>query len=117
MALAHHEPKYAAEPPEDMADFDTPSKRTEPRVPFGTLLERGLIEPGTRLFDTRKRFFAKVRADGTLITGDFKGSIHQVGAFVQKAPTCNGWQYWYVEKWGKLVPIDLYRQKIRAELH
>ena len=92
-------------------------KREQPRIPFGWLLERGLLEPGQVLTDSRRRHSARVRADGTLITGDFKGSIHQVGAFVQKAPACNGWQYWYVEKWGKLVPIDLYRQKIRAELH
>ena len=92
-------------------------KREQSRIPFGWLLERGLLEPGQVLTDSRRRHSARVRADGTLITGDFKGSIHQVGAFVQKAPTCNGWQYWYVEKWGKLVPIDLYRQKIRAELH
>jgi len=92
-------------------------KREQPRIPFGWLLERGLLEPGQVLTDSRRRHSARVRADGTLTTGEFKGSIHQVGAFVQKAPACNGWQYWYAEKLGKLVPIDLYRQKIRAELH
>ena len=60
---------------------------------------------------------ARVRADGTLISADFKGSIHQVGAFVQKAPACNGWQFWHAEVKGKLVVIDVYRQKLRAELH
>ncbi len=57
-----------SERPADMANFNIPQKRTEPRVPFGTLLECGLIAPGTKLFDTRRRFFAKVRADGTLIS-------------------------------------------------
>lgn len=92
-------------------------KREQPRIPFGWLLERGLLKPGQVLTDNRRRHSARIRADGTLITGDFRGSIHQVGAFVQKAPACNGWQFWCVERRGELVPIDLYRQKIRAELH
>jgi modification methylase len=85
-------------------------------VPFGTLVERGLLEPGTVLVSHNRRWRAKVRADGSLITSDFKGSIHQVGAHVQGAPACNGWQFWCVDVEGKLVPIDLLRQKIRAEL-
>ena len=105
-------------PVEDADDLVTPARRTEPRVPFGTLLERGLLQPGQALVDQRRRHVARVRADGTLTTRDFRGSIHQVGAHVQKAPACNGWRFWYVEdKKGELVPIDLYRQKIRAELH
>ena len=96
---------------------DTPARRTEPRVPFGWLLERGLLTPGTKLYDTGRRHAAKVRADGTLMTGDFRGSIHQAGAHVQKAPSCNGWQFWHIEHKGKLVPIDILRQKVRAELH
>ena len=75
-----------SERPADMANFNIPQKRTEPRVPFGTLLECGLIAPGTKLFDTRKRFFAKVRADGTLIAKGRHGSIHKVGAEVQGHP-------------------------------
>ncbi len=93
------------------------SKRSLPRVPFGTVVERGFIRPGTVLTDPRGRYSAKVRADGTLVTSDFKGSIHQVGAFVQKAPACNGWQFWCTEVKGKLVSIDVYREKIRAELN
>lgn len=95
----------------------TPSKRTEPRIPFGWLIERGLLEPGTVLFDTRKRHRAKVRADGSIISSDHRGSIHSVGAAVQNAPSCNGWQFWHIEKKGALIPIDVLRQKVRAELH
>ena len=95
----------------------TPSKRDQPRIPFGWLLERGLLEAGQTLTDHRGRHSARVRADGTLITDGFRGSIHQVGAYVQKAPACNGWQFWYVERQGERVPIDIYRQKLRAELH
>ncbi|MEQ8666801.1 MAG: site-specific DNA-methyltransferase [Rhodospirillales bacterium] len=96
---------------------DAPARRTAPRVPFGWLLERGLVSPGTKLYDNRRTHAARVRADGTLMTGDFRGSIHQAGAYVQKAPSCNGWQFWHIEQKGKLVPIDILRQKIRSELH
>jgi len=36
---------------------------------------------------------------------------------VQGAPACNGWQFWYFDREGELVPIDILRQKVRAELH
>jgi len=95
----------------------TQSKRSEPRVAFGSLVERGLIEPGTVLYDSKKRYAAKVRTDGTLISQSVKGSIHQVGAGVQGAPACNGWTFWHVENKGDLHSIDLFRQQVRAELH
>jgi modification methylase len=95
----------------------TPGKRDEPRIPFGWLVERGYLSPGTLLTSVNRRWTAKVRADGTLIAADCRGSIHQVGAQVQGAPACNGWEFWYFEVEGKLVPINLLRQKLRAELH
>ena len=95
----------------------TPAKRDEPRIPFGWLVERGYLSPGTLLTSANRRWTAKVRADGTLISADCRGSIHQVGAHVQGAPACNGWEFWYLEVEGRLVPIDLLRQKLRAELH
>jgi len=103
-------------PVDDLELVDVPSKREQPRVPFGWLIERGLLEPGTLLYGPGRRWTAKVRADGTLITADFKGSIHQVGAHVQGAPACNGWQFWCLDVEGTLVPIDLLRQQIRAEM-
>jgi modification methylase len=104
-------------PVDDPALLETPSKRSQPRVPFGWLVERGLLEPGTRLYGPGRRWTAKVRADGTLISADFKGSIHQVGARVQGAPACNGWTFWNLDVEGRLVPIDLLRQKLRAQLN
>ena len=95
----------------------TPTKREQPRVPFGWAVERGLLTPGDVLCDTRRRYTARVAADGTLATNDFRGSIHKVGAYVQKAPACNGWQFWCKEVKGELVPIDVCRQQIRAEMH
>jgi modification methylase len=91
------------------------SKRTEPRVAFGVLIERGMLRPGEMLVSPRGKM-AKVRADGTLIGDDVKGSIHQVGAHLEGAPSCNGWTYWHFKRDGKQVPIDLLRQQIRAEM-
>jgi modification methylase len=94
----------------------TKSKRAEPRVPFGAIVERGLIAPGTRLFDARGRLAARVRADGTLTARDADGSIHKIGAHVQGADACNGWTFWHFETTGGLRPIDLLRQQVRAEM-
>ncbi|MBW7837546.1 MAG: site-specific DNA-methyltransferase [Sphingomonadales bacterium] len=94
-----------------------PTKRTEPRIPFGAVVERGLLSPGAVLYDPSRRFAARVRADGTLIAERARGSIHQVGAELMGAPSCNGWTFWHFEVKGKLVPIDLLRQQLRSELH
>ncbi len=94
----------------------TKSKRAEPRIPFGTIVADGLLRPGDRLYDQRRRYAAKIRADGTIITGDAKGSIHQVGAHVQGAPSCNGWTFWHFEAEGTLVPIDVLRARVRATM-
>ena len=91
------------------------SKRAEPRVPFGQLVERGMLRPGEALYSPRGKI-AKVRADGTLIGDDVKGSIHQVGAHLEGAPSCNGWTYWCFKRDGQTVPIDVLRQQIRAEM-
>lgn len=94
----------------------TKAKRSEPRVPFGQLVERGMLRPGEVLTSMNGRKTAKVRADGTLIADDVKGSIHQVGAALEGAPSCNGWTYWFFQRDGAPVPIDVLRQQIRAEL-
>jgi len=96
--------------------LETPSKRREPRVPFGWLVERGMLEAGDILVSPCRRFTAKVRADGTIISADHRGSIHQVGAAVQRQPSCNGWTFWCRDVEGKTVPIDNLRQELRAQL-
>jgi modification methylase len=99
----------------------TLSKREEPRIPFGIILERGLLRPGQFLCDERQRHKAKVKADATLqanARGDqIIGSIHKVGALVQGLPACNGWTFWCYDSDGRglLAPIDLLRQRVRAE--
>lgn len=98
------------------------AKREEARIPFGVLLERGLIHPGQMLFDERRRYHAKVKADANLVAtsacGQVIGSIHKVAAGVQGAPACNGWAFWHFEpRKGLLQPIDVLRQQVRAESH
>lgn len=97
------------------------SKRAQPRIPFGRVIERGLLDPGQVLFDAHRRFHARVRADGSLVTdggtGAVEGSIHKVGAAVQGAPACNGWTFWHFDAEGKAISIDVLRQQLRAELH
>ncbi|MEE9453192.1 MAG: site-specific DNA-methyltransferase [Paracoccaceae bacterium] len=94
----------------------TQSKRSEPRVPFGQLVERGMLNPGEELRSLNGRHRAKIRADGTLIAHDARGSIHQVGAALEGAPSCNGWTFWSFKRDGKSLPIDILRQQIRAEM-
>ncbi len=86
------------------------SKRSAPKVAFGTLIETGWIKPGTKLTDKKGRFEAVVRADGSLVCGDANGSIHGLGKELQEAPSCNGWTFWHLEHEGKVKPIDAIRQ-------
>ncbi len=102
----------------DPSLLDAPTRREQPRIPFGWLIERGLLEPGTILTSYNRRWTAKVRADGMLIAADFRGSIHQTGAHVQGLPACNGWQFWCFDAGGgRLQPIDLLRERLRSELN
>ncbi len=105
----------AVVPASDPAVVATPSKRDEPRVPFGLVVEHGLLHPGAELTDPKQAHRARVTADGTLICRGHRGSIHQVGAALQGAPSCNGWVYWHFEDKGARYPIDRLRQRIRAE--
>ena len=101
--------------PEDL--HVTPSPREKPRIPFGIVVERGLLAPGDLLYGPGRRYVAKVRADGTLISADTTGSIHHVAAQVQGAPACNGWTFWHFEiEGGGLQSINLLREQLRAEL-
>ncbi|WP_378943854.1 site-specific DNA-methyltransferase [Mesorhizobium sp. ANAO-SY3R2] len=100
--------------------LDTPSltvltgKRAEPRVAFVSLLDMGLLTPGTKLYDAKKRWSATVRADGTIASDDTAGSIHRVGAAVQGFDACNGWTFWHYERAGGLTQIDELRRIVRV---
>ena len=93
-----------------------PSKRTEPRIAFASLIEAGLIEPGAMLTDMKKCHRAIVRADGALSLSGIVGSIHKTGALAQGLPACNGWSFWHYEDGDRLAPIDDLRTLVRAQL-
>jgi modification methylase len=114
------EPKYirvareriaAALPLDESAMTVMPSKRAAQRVPFGVIVEAGLLSPGAVLTDTKRRWKASVRADSSLHCELGEGSIHKLGATLQGAPSCNGWTFWHVEREGGLEPIDTLRQQ------
>ncbi len=75
-----------------------------------------MINPGDRLYDHARRHAVQVRADGSVASRDVSGSIHKIGAHVRGAEACNGWTYWHVMKGKTLMPIDMFRQQIRAEM-
>jgi modification methylase len=103
-------------PLDESAMRTVPDKRDQPRVGFGTLVENGLVPAGTRLTDAKRRWTATVGADGTIACDQRAGSIHQVGAALQAAPSCNGWTFWHVEQNRTLTPIDDLRQQYLAAL-
>jgi len=103
----------------DVSLVDSVERRDEIRVAFGTLVERGLVPIGTILCDQKERYMAKVAADGSITSADYRGSIHQVGARVQNADACNGWQFWFIKDPENKIPktsIDVFRQRARADL-
>ncbi len=105
-----------AKAPADTTLLTTPSPRTAPRVPFGAVVERGLLRAGDVLFDQRRRFSAKIHADGSIAVKGVRGSIHKIGARVQDAPACNGWTFWHYDSKGEATPIDELRERIRGEM-
>ncbi len=107
----------AIKEPSDAEISVTPPKKAQPRIPFGWLVERGMLKPGATLYGPARRHAAKIRADGSLSATDASGSIHKVGALVQGLDACNGWTFWHFEHKGKLAPIDVLRQQLRQELH
>ncbi len=98
--------------PEDLKVMG--SKKSEPKVPFGTLVEAGLLRPGDRLYTPDGQREARVRADGSLAHGDLTGSIHKLGALFENAPACNGWTYWRIKTDQGFKLIDTLRAEIRA---
>lgn len=98
--------------PLDESSLETmQSPKSQPRVAFGQLVENGYLRAGAQLTDKKRRFGAIVRADGSLVWNNKYGSIHKIGALVQNAPSCNGWNFWYYQtREGELKVIDELRQ-------
>ncbi|MBQ5773473.1 MAG: site-specific DNA-methyltransferase [Acetobacter sp.] len=94
----------------------TQEKRETPRLPFGNLVERGVIIAGTVVYDRERRVQATVTSDGTLVSAGQRGSIHKMGALLTHVPTCNGWTFWHFEREGTLHQIDVLRQETLSAL-
>ena len=108
----------AVKPVDNAMCLEMVSKKRQPRIPFGSVIERGLLTPGDVLYDAGRKHCAVVRSDGTLKSETMEGSIHQVGAAAQNLSACNGWVYWYFENEKKeLVSIDELRTQVRHEIY
>ena len=89
------------------------NNRTKPRIPFGSLVEMGLIKPGTVIYDQKKKVNAKIMVDGSIKYQQSEGSIHKVAAKIIGAESCNGWTFWHYKSGNSLKPIDDLRQRLR----
>ena len=88
------------------------NNKSKPRIPFGSLIEMGIIKPGMEIFDSKKKVNAKIMVDGSIKHNESEGSIHKVAAKITGTESCNGWTYWHYHLNGALVPIDNLRQKL-----
>ena len=88
------------------------SNKSKPRIPFGSLVELGIVKPGMSVFDQKKKVNAKIMADGSIKYQNSEGSIHKVAAKIIGAESCNGWTYWHYNKNGSILPIDHLRQRL-----
>ena len=102
----------AAKPIEDDLLDTLKNNRSKPRIPFGSLVELGIIKPGTNIFDNKKKITARIMADGSIKHNQAEGSIHKVAATILGAESCNGWTFWHCDINGRTYPIDYLRQRL-----
>jgi hypothetical protein len=88
-----------------------PLEIKKPKVPFGNLVEDGLIKPGEYIYSKNKKFKAQVIANGTIIYEKIAGSIHKISSELVKKNSNNGWTFWYVERDNQLISIDKLRDE------
>ena len=89
------------------------NNKSKPRIPFGSLVELGIIKPGTEIYDQKKRVLAKIMVDGTIKYKGNEGSIHKIAAQILGADSCNGWTYWHYKVGNILKPIDDLRKRLK----
>ena len=100
----------------DESHLDTlENNKSKPRIPFGSLVELGIIKPGTNIFDQKKKINAKIMVDGSIKHKDSAGSIHKVAAKIMGTESYNGWTYWYYNIDGSIKPIDNLRQRFLSK--
>ena len=89
------------------------SRKDLPKVPFGELVEQGIIPPGAVLTDKKEKYKATVTVDGSLKINNISGSIHKVGATIQGLSNCNGWDFWHIKIKSTSILLDEVRDKYR----
>lgn len=101
----------ATEAPKDALQVEV---RKQARVPFGALVESGLLAPGQKLYFAKGGKAATVLANGHIRYGKLTGSIHMVARSLLDGAPANGWDLWlYNDKNGERQTIDALRQTIR----
>jgi len=107
------EERIDAVEPAPAAALIIPNPRLQKRVPFGALLEAGLLQPGQTLYFIRDDLPATIQADGSLICGQLTGSVHGIAKTLLNAPA-NGWDCWFYEdNNGLRFSIETLREKMR----
>lgn len=83
------------------------------RIPFGSLVENGLLEIGQTLYFAQGNIKAKILANGHIKCKGEVGSIHSIAKLLSGAPA-NGWDMWlYDDGSGSKRTIDELRKYIR----
>jgi len=85
--------------------------KSKPRIPFGSLVELGILKPGSMLFDSKKKINARIMIDGSIKHKHTEGSIHKVAAQIMGTESYNGWTYWHYQEGKQTVLIDNLRQR------
>lgn len=115
LAQSRIESLEAVPSPESLYTYNP---RREPRLPFGALVENGLLSPGQTLyFGADSTASAQILADGQLEYELQRGSIHQIARLIQPGP-CNGWTLWHYHDpvSGQHQPIDILRKQLQEIL-
>ena len=96
----------------------TQSAKQQKRVPFGALVENGMLKPGAQLFGPARKVKARIRADGSFETRHCKRRARR-GLSIKSAQRhkvwkpVTAWTYWHYKDGDKLLPIDTLREKLR----
>ncbi len=92
-------------------------KRKQARVPFGALLENGLLQPGQTLYFAKNSTRAKILSNGHLRCADVTGSIHGVAKALMNGAPVNGWDMWfYKDESGTKIVINELRERLRSNV-
>jgi modification methylase len=88
-------------------------KRKQVRIPFGALLENGLLKPGQFLYFAKDGTRARILANGHIRCGETTGSIHMVARSLLNGAPANGWEAWfYKDEQGRKRSINELREQL-----